>query len=90
MRTERELKANHKQGTKNKTSSPERQQMLDGQIRQLVATIHDFFDESDACGPVCYLNELMKSRTDNAEGLRISSFLMQLSRFDKCISLLQK
>ncbi|MCE7063818.1 hypothetical protein [Dyadobacter sp. CY326] len=89
MRTAHELKAKSAQVRNNEAVSMVRQEMIDGQVKQLVACIHDFFDENDACGPVCYLNELMKSRADNAEGLRISSFLMQLERFNRSFRVLQ-
>lgn len=90
MRTAEELKANYEQGYKSTPISKIKQEMLAAQQEQLAACIREFFDEGDACGPVCYLNELMKNRADNADGLRISSFIMRLERFDRCINVLRK
>ncbi|MCF0040121.1 hypothetical protein [Dyadobacter fanqingshengii] len=90
MRTAEELKANYEQGYKSTPISKIKHEMLAAQQEQLVTCIREFFDEGDACGPVCYLNELMKNRADNADGLRISSFIMRLERFDRCINVLRK
>ncbi|MCF0060206.1 hypothetical protein MUK70_13220 [Dyadobacter chenwenxiniae] len=85
-----ESKENIEPTFKNLKISALRQEMLNVQKDKLIAHIREFFDEGDACGPVCYLNELMKRSPDNAEGLRISSFLMRLERFDRCITVLRK
>lgn len=90
MTTNQESKTNYDPTLTNHKMSALREEMLDVQMEQLVVCIRNFFDEGDACEPVCYLNDLMKNSFSNAEGLRIASFLMQLQRFDKCIGLLRK
>ena len=89
MTTTQESKTNFEPTLTNRSLSALRQQMLDAQKDKLVACIREFFNEGDACGPICCLNELMQQSTSNAEALRISSFLMQLQRFDKCIGVIQ-
>ena len=88
MTTTQESKTNIESTFKSLPANTFRQEMLNDLNSQLVACIREFFDVDDACGPVCYLNDLMKRSADNVEGLRISSFLLRLERFDQCISLL--
>jgi hypothetical protein len=89
MTTAQESKTNIESALPNRPISVLRHQMLETQKDDLVACIREFFDEGDACGPVCFLNDLMQDRISNAEGLRISSFLMRLQRFDRCITVIQ-
>jgi hypothetical protein len=90
MTTTEESKADIELTFKNRPLNALRQEMLDDLNSQLIGCIREFFDEGDACGPVCYLNDLLKNSADNAEGLRISSFLLRLARIDQCVSLLIK
>lgn len=90
MTTTQDSKTNCELTLLNRQMSALRQEMINVQKDQLVDCIREFFDEGDACEPVCYLNVLMKSNANHEEGLRISTFLMQMERFDRCIKLLQK